>query len=199
MPQLAHPRSRGEHAIATAVGVIMAGSSPLTRGARPHGETPVRNDRLIPAHAGSTASMPLFLRICQAHPRSRGEHAIDYAAKYFRVGSSPLTRGAPSGFVAAGAEEEAHPRSRGEHAPTGARFDRDRGSSPLTRGAPFHARNSCPTLRLIPAHAGSTSWIAWTAPAKTAHPRSRGEHDLSFPEAHRLGGSSPLTRGALRR
>ena len=69
------------------------------------------------------------------------------------------------------------------------------GSSPLTRG-----KHICelvtPALRgLIPAHAGKTErarrWVA----AHRAHPRSRGENDMSVRACHMRAGSSPLTRG----
>ena len=56
VPGEAHPRSRGENGRCRSNGVDHTGSSPLTRGkhrgvrVRPGGE------RLIPAHAGKTAS-----------------------------------------------------------------------------------------------------------------------------------------------
>ncbi|KXB52461.1 hypothetical protein HMPREF0307_02212 [Corynebacterium sp. DNF00584] len=70
----------------------------------------------------------------------------------------------------------AHPRSRGEHLGDKAGKDLGEGSSPLTRGAlrpPQRLNRPC---GLIPAHAGSTTPPSATAPAATAHPRSRGEH-----------------------
>ncbi len=70
------------------------------------------------------------------------------------------------------------------------------GSSPLTRGAQPLLVVSDRSWRIIPAHAGSTpSWY----PAQSAaadHPRSRGEHVLTDGWTRRVGGSSPLTRGA---
>ena len=113
------------------------------------------------------------------------------------VGSSPLTRGAhlsgghgrhdvrlipahagstvqaPVGAFNTGA----HPRSRGEHvgAPRVSRVHR--GSSPLTRGALGLIPSYKATVRLIPAHAGSTVSQSDAYPDTPAHPRSRGEHD----------------------
>ncbi len=52
-------------------------------------------------------------------------------------------------------------------------------------------------MRLIPAHAGSTTWSHLYAGDSTAHPRSRGEHVSSLRNMARASGSSPLTRGAL--
>ena len=71
-----------------------------------------------------------------------------------------------------------------------------KGSSPLTRGA-----HSCRVLLvvlvgLIPAHAGSTPNPPTLPGARSAHPRSRGEHFLLIPILHGVTGSSPLTRGA---
>ena len=55
----AHPRSRGENDLIRVAGYLSVGSSPLTRGKRggvPFGGVGLR---LIPAHAGKTASSPL--------------------------------------------------------------------------------------------------------------------------------------------
>ena len=90
----AHPRSRGEHLVVP-VGVIpLAGSSPLTRGARRRGRPRAGAGRLIPAHAGSTRLPRARPHRLRAHPRSRGEHQIASAADVNANGSSPLTRGA---------------------------------------------------------------------------------------------------------
>ncbi|KXI17741.1 hypothetical protein HMPREF3227_01352 [Corynebacterium sp. CMW7794] len=93
-------------------------------------------DGLIPAHAGSTGSRPAGGLTCGAHPRSRGEHVWR------------RRRGRRGG---------AHPRSRGEHHAHNARVCPARGSSPLTRGALAIVTNPAQPIRLIPAHAGSTS------------------------------------------
>ena len=50
----AHPRSRGENAVALRSGTTRRGSSPLTRGKRPHPAAGIPQGRLIPAHAGKT-------------------------------------------------------------------------------------------------------------------------------------------------
>ena len=112
-----------------------------------------------------------------------------------RRGSSPLTRGKPTGCVT-GCEESglipahagkttngtclfiamrAHPRSRGENPK---RTDRTRDAR-----------------RLIPAHAGKTASVGDRSEAVRAHPRSRGENREYPPGPARLKGSSPLTRG----
>ena len=90
----AHPRSRGEHFFMATVSGSLLGSSPLTRGARHHVPPPTGLPRLIPAHAGSTIACMVDLRAERAHPRSRGEHAVDPLDRAHKRGSSPLTRGA---------------------------------------------------------------------------------------------------------
>ena len=149
-----HPRLRGEHLVALAVGSPCEGSSPLTRGTR----TPLQDANLkpgiIPAYAGNTISRPRSRRTTGDHPRLRGEHRISRPRWGFRKGSSPLTRGTrrrsrpgsgpgriipayagnttATAWAAPGAKD--HPRLRGEHGLVfGARFN-TRGSSPLTRG-----------------------------------------------------------------
>ena len=71
-----------------------------------------------------------------------------------------------------------------------------KGSSPLTRGAPVKYLVVSTAVGLIPAHAGSTNPAGPTTTKRTAHPRSRGEHDLHVRLSAVSGGSSPLTRGA---
>ena len=89
------------------------------------------------------------------------------------------------------------------------------GSSPLTRGKRNAGIRSVARSRLIPAHAGKTrgsgdvEGLAGLIPAhagktmppkgpkepSTAHPRSRGENEMSAQVSAVAAGSSPLTRG----
>ena len=131
-------------------------------------------------------------------------------------GSSPLTRGAqpvhhphkaglriipahagstPSSWCMGRAERD-HPRSRGEHPPVSGCTVTVVGSSPLTRGAPIRWRPRLRRRRIIPAHAGSTQWVAPTVGVSRDHPRSRGEHKSWHHSDGEECGSSPLTRGA---
>ena len=71
-----------------------------------------------------------------------------------------------------------------------------RGSSPLTRGALNVALLNRDTVRLIPAHAGSTPIARSSIRGCSAHPRSRGEHLVGERMCTPREGSSPLTRGA---
>ena len=70
------------------------------------------------------------------------------------------------------------------------------GSSPLTRGAPQVITGESQIVRLIPAHAGSTTCGLSRSALEWAHPRSRGEHMVKFTPLAVASGSSPLTRGA---
>ena len=131
------------------------------------------------------------------------------------AGSSPLTRGKrPStrlqnhvhGLIPAHAGKTggccarrrysgAHPRSRGENR-TLVRLSSSRvGSSPLTRGKPIDLSGARSGLRLIPAHAGKTWRYVTGADNLWAHPRSRGENEMTNVYLGTAGGSSPLTRG----
>ena len=192
-----------------------SGSSPLTRGKRYHGDKGPRNRRLIPAHAGKTASASIFPSHASAHPRSRGENMQPATTAQIDAGSSPLTRGKRtatppaslgSGLIPAHAgktatrsritvESSAHPRSRGENYQAHSVAIQAGGSSPLTRGKLQILTGGASIRRLIPAHAGKTIAFAACSLTAAAHPRSRGENlDPCRPYGDRRG-SSPLTRG----
>ena len=73
------------------------------------------------------------------------------------------------------------------------------GSSPLTRGKLQILTGGASIRRLIPAHAGKTSSSLRRWALEKAHPRSRGENRLVYWPTRTVMGSSPLTRGKLRR
>ena len=215
----AHPRSRGEHETASAMESHLGGSSPLTRGALQLSKLVHAAERLIPAHAGSTAkaSPPVFS--ISAHPRSRGEHAKKSKSRNLGKGSSPLARGTPQGNFTLAVKERlipacagntaphsqsakprsAHPRSRREHSSKVCCVSAQPGSSPLARGTPDTLHEKVPRERLIPARAGNTWFCSSCRCAPSAHPRSRGEHvGLNRMNAGSHG-SSPLARGTRHR
>ena len=215
----AHPRSRGEHIAHADAAEIVAGSSPLTRGAlRGHRARP-RRARLIPAHAGSTTTPTPSPSQTAAHPRSRGEHPPRRGIVGVGAGSSPLTRGAHGvflfGVVADGLipahagstwsplsplqATPAHPRSRGEHFVEGCAHVVEGGSSPLTRGARCRRAPTGFRGRLIPAHAGSTWPCTVTSESASAHPRSRGEHPEEALEVEAHVWLIPAHAGSTRR
>ena len=211
----AHPRSRGENALALRGAGSRAGSSPLTRGKSLPATLRARYGGLIPAHAGKIRFQSRQERSLRAHPRSRGENARWAWILRLHPGSSPLTRGKCHlevglqhlpGLIPAHAGKiprkatgrrspPAHPRSRGENvgAALAARFFA--GSSPLTRGKFHRPRVDHGRGGLIPAHAGKIFVVWLISSACRAHPRSRGENFVTrFCLVTPLG-SSPLTRG----
>ena len=217
-PAWAHPRSRGENAINLMPHPTVPGSSPLTRGKLKQAAAVFQTERLIPAHAGKTLTIESAPEITPAHPRSRGENPSVHEARFHRAGSSPLTRGkqARYGLLArqrglipahAGKTDErtarefsqrAHPRSRGEN---GYRLGHNvtyLGSSPLTRGKLSAVLSREQVAGLIPAHAGKTQLGNMLVLTFRAHPRSRGENDLTTYSPPLICGSSPLTRGKRR-
>ena len=172
----AHPRSRGENEAARQPHGWETGSSPLTRGKRLRGRPRHRYRRLIPAHAGKTASTSTSTTSTRAHPRSRGENQRIKSVAASVTGSSPLTRGKriltrvrsyADGLIPAHAGKTggperavrafpAHPRSRGENPTGGTATCCSRGSSPLTRGKHGGELGVGRGGGLIPAHAGKT-------------------------------------------
>ena len=93
LPVGAHPRSRGENDDTGGESRVIGGSSPLTRGKPNVVQEGAHALGLIPAHAGKTQCSSARLSAWPAHPRSRGENAVENASPTGRVGSSPLTRG----------------------------------------------------------------------------------------------------------
>ena len=192
----AHPRSRGEHQRAPRLRRPFHGSSPLARGTRFRLSLRTVNERLIPARAGNTVIAAASITSFSAHPRSRGEHRYASATERWPLGSSPLARGTLSkrvqrrdrlGLIPACAGNmalwfllrcvpAAHPRSRGEHVVQQRRADNAVGSSLLARGTQLSLHQHCLHVGLIPACAGNTLWRNCWAPARAAHPCSRGEH-----------------------
>ena len=154
----------------------------------------------------------------RAHPRSRGENHPRGQGHRSMRGSSPLTRGkrhailAPvsrAGLIPAHAGKtsstsnefltrRAHPRSRGENCGRTRGSRRPAGSSPLTRGKRCHRRRLSASSRLIPAHAGKTAASGGPTNPGGAHPRSRGENQVTVRTRVCRVGSSPLTRGKHR-
>ena len=211
----AHPRSRGENMVLRDRSRQSVGSSPLTRGKRISSTETAAYARLIPAHAGKTATGATSSRITTAHPRSRGENGRCSLSFSLLRGSSPLTRGKRGLVVACEVGARlipahagktlwwlrnsrmvwAHPRSRGENSASALAFSRPHGSSPLTRGKRSVTVPVNITARLIPAHAGKTYCQDCRALILPAHPRSRGENLVSAVQVGNAGGSSPLTRG----
>ena len=89
-----------------------------------------------------------------------------------------------------------HPRIRGEHSGFPGRCRPAVGSSPHTRGAPSVRVPVATWVRIIPAYAGSTGFLAVVHSPRADHPRIRGEHNTHTLIGASNPGSSPHTRGA---
>ena len=172
------------------------GSSPLTRGKHEAWVFDAEAGRLIPTHAGKTRGRSKTPCAKPAHPHSRGENFVGSRRRGHSFGSSPLTRGKPSGelatvrivrlipthagktFPSVGATllTTAHPHSRGENALKQSRKPWRSGSSPLTRGKQGRQGSANVSDRLIPTHAGKTRHGGRHRPRRAAHPHSRGEN-----------------------
>ena len=175
---------------------VHSGSSPHTRGARRSGQHDDRQERIIPAYAGSTSEPTQRSSLFSDHPRIRGEHVVKKRTVENLGGSSPHTRGArrqrpvrdrrariiPAYAGSTGPEAcisvrtRDHPRIRGEHSIVVTTHRFPRGSSPHTRGAPTRRTLSVYGIRIIPAYAGSTRSGRFWRRCREDHPRIRGEH-----------------------
>ena len=107
----------------------------------------------------------------------------------------PAHAGKTSGRSEAPLQRATHPRSREENIDAWQLPERHVGSPPLARGKPQQGRESSDCARLIPAHAGKTSFRGRTSRLCPVHPRSRGENLLCVAWRPLRAGSSPLTRG----
>ena len=168
---------RGEHDIGALNGLARKGSSPHARGAPGEQTDGKPGNGIIPACAGSTASLATALADSTDHPRMRGEHSVSHRAGGQCVGSSPHARGARAArrgrdhhsriipacagstgdLRAMAAPAGDHPRMRGEHSSDLRRRRPVAGSSPHARGALVTRLRSGCDRRIIPACAGSTS------------------------------------------
>ena len=171
-----HPRIRGEHNLPTAGDDKAAGSSPHTRGALSLPEAADRRPRIIPAYAGSTRDQDTPALTAADHPRIRGEHNAGRSSGAHLHGSSPHTRGAPTGRHLQRADRRIIPAYAGSTFGRPISRMRNGGSSPHTRGA---------LARRRPAGRSGLD-----------HPRIRGEHRNYIRRVGGLTGSSPHTRGA---
>ena len=210
-----HPRSRGVHCRSPAPSRRRKGSSPLARGPRFRVFLHPKDDRIIPARAGSTSPTHRPTSRAADHPRSRGVHFFVPFPLADYIGSSPLARGplehaicqlSDGGIIPARAGSTLsmpglakpgrdHPRSRGVHHLSPERATRSLGSSPLARGPPPLVSASPTPERIIPARAGSTAVRHLHRGAVEDHPRSRGVHQLGRDGNGDFTGSSPLARG----
>ena len=172
--------------------------------------------RIIPADAGSTNRyLPVSVFI-KDHPRRCGEHSGVLGIRWLQLGSSPQMRGARTfrflsakhaGIIPADAgstgqgifcyfKGKDHPRRCGEHCCLAVVGVASRGSSPQMRGAPYLNAVGITYPGIIPADAGSTSFLFQETSPSQDHPRRCGEHIIRCTGLSILRGSSPQMRGA---
>ena len=174
-------------------------------------------NRITPAHAGKRHGNIHRFRMCQDHPRTRGEKGYRGAGGRHRTGSPPHTRGKaieiaaadyPAGITPAHAGKSFwhysnnsrfrdHPRTRGEKVGTLKKEYGETGSPPHTRGkGPVH-RPVYGGCRITPAHAGKRTAIPPVDTHPRDHPRTRGEKPPCIGLNPLPGGSPPHTRGKV--
>ena len=175
--------------------MFISGSSPLTRGTRESVEKDRNKFRFIPAYAGNSFPAELRRRIVTVHPRLRGELLGMAAVIAVSSGSSPLTRGTPTGELLLATIFPVHPRLRGELSWSRMQYFSIGGSSPLTRGTLIALGTDFGFFRFIPAYARNSLLADLAAFFATVHPRLRGELHGKSRAADYRAGSSPLTRG----
>ena len=131
-----HPRTRGVYAILIDVFARSRGSSPHTRGL-PENTCPRDTGvRIIPAHAGFTHAGPPAWPCGADHPRTRGVYYSRWAWVVVLAGSSPHTRGLPSGMTGSSLRSRIIPAHAGFTRPT-CGTPRPAWDHPRTRGVYF--------------------------------------------------------------
>ena len=193
----AHPRLRGEDGTSATVGELALGSSPATRGGRFGQGHDVLQDGLIPGYAGRTVGRLWTGRAPRAHPRLRGEDKFGAIAETVGTGSSPATRGGRWCDGRRWRRNGLIPGYAGRTRGAGLRSGGSSGSSPATRGGPGTVGWLGAGLGLIPGYAGRTGRRPSCSAAPRAHPRLRGEDQLTQMQERVSAGSSPATRGGL--
>ena len=210
-----HPRTCGANGVPSVVTVYASGSSPHMRG-KPADKPPaVRQQRIIPAHAGQTSRASRARGADSDHPRTCGANVMNGSNFINSVGSSPHMRGkrmgapifwARSRIIPAHAGQTTcwnadktramdHPRTCGANSGTVYVAKRPHGSSPHMRGKLDVARITVVAGRIIPAHAGQTLFFSKIPMNFADHPRTCGANRWVTSARVPSAGSSPHMRG----
>ena len=190
-----HPRACGELPFTASRRNRNLGSSPRMRGTPCQTHQPCRRWRIIPAHAGNSATHPIQTAHQPDHPRACGELMMSLRELSPPDGSSPRmrgTRGVHRGavhthrIIPAHAGNSAtwlprarsntdHPRACGELIPRPGYENSVYGSSPRMRGTRSYLRPASEGDRIIPAHAGNSGGASSASCRRPDHPRACGE------------------------
>ena len=205
----------GEHYNAGGVSEQSPGSSPRVRGTQVAQAKNIRTAGIIPACAGNTRAVFVWVDIAGDHPRVCGEHRIAQAVIGTILGSSPRVRGTPWYFLTNVAFRRIipacagntpvfsfsrrtprdHPRVCGEHIHQWSCALCLTGSSPRVRGTRALSCARVPRPGIIPACAGNTETRSSRICETWDHPRVCGEHFFGTKVSRYLLGSSPRVRG----
>ena len=159
---------------AVRLGFGFTGSSPRMRGADGQGQRGLRQEGVIPAHAGSSNARTMRKLRSRDHPRACGEQRWSCA-------SPPCTRD--------------HPRVCGEQLCLSTIAATLSGSSRRVRGAVHRLVGRVDVVGIIPAHAGSRPACCSRPRGARDHPRACGEQASRRSWCRCTGGSSPRMRG----
>ena len=171
-------------------------------------------DRITPAHAGTTPVRNGEEKQAEDHPRLRGYYTQMLLEMAARLGSPPLARVLPAkGIVCelppritpacAGTTHNLetninifwdHPRLRGYYVVANFFFWHTIGSPPLTRVLRYTFDSKKAQKRITPAHAGTTRCNFSISKLSRDHPRSRGYYSSRYRYSLKSRGSPPLTR-----
>ena len=169
----------------------------------------------IPAYAGKTLRSTAHLDRAGEHPRVCGENSRGRIRHHRGRGTSPRMRGKLNNLGIAGVAGwnipayagkthrpyigrsylSEHPRVCGENQQTGYGDCESSGTSPRMRGKHVIDVALDAAHGNIPAYAGKTIWLAFSAPSITEHPRVCGENSISDAELLEQLGTSPRMRG----
>ena len=176
------------------------------RGKRDVGHAQVHDGRIIPAHAGQTRSARSPAKPPPDHPRACGANNTGPAQAASDIGSSPRMRGKRTmefwtplagriipahagqtrrhvGIDRAAAD---HPRACGANGDHSKTLRNSFGSSPRMRGKRYTLKIPYSAVRIIPAHAGQTTYGMGGAPPNGSSPRMRGKHILINGATHEI-------------
>ena len=152
-------------------------------------------NRITPADAGKTFSVPSSSGKLQDHPRGCGENRVARAFQTVRKGSPPRMRGKRTIYETRNVENEDHPRGCGENALRATAMTISRGSPPRMRGKHVFTDIIENEDRITPADAGKTSGCLVYRGSHKDHPRGCGENRARELYQEQYAGSPPRMRG----